>query len=181
MTLQAAPHKKLPPLYVLDSIAKNVGTPYTLFFSRKLYQTYMDAYAMVDMPTRRKLEEMLKTWKEPVPGSIDTRPVFPPDVVRPIENALIKVRTTTLQQDQERMRNQQQVYGRGRPVQGAPYRETPTPPGARPPSQVQAYPPQQPPMQHSNGIPYSQATQPPPISYQSQPVSSLFDARSRST
>ncbi|KAI8634160.1 hypothetical protein F5Y19DRAFT_487646 [Xylariaceae sp. FL1651] len=163
---RAAPHKKLPPLYVLDSIAKNVGTPYTLFFSRKLYQTYMDAYAMVDMATRRKLEEMLKTWKEPVPGSIDTRPVFPPEVVRPIENALIKVRTTTLQQDQERMRNQQQLYGRGRPMPGVPYRETSTPPGVRPP-QVHAYPTQQPPVHHTNGITYNQSTQPPPISYQS--------------
>ncbi|GAP83812.2 putative mRNA cleavage factor complex component pcf11 [Rosellinia necatrix] len=176
---RAAPHKKLPPLYVLDSIAKNVGTPYTLFFSRKLYQTYMDAYAMVDMATRRKLEEMLKTWKEPVPGSIDTRPVFPPEVVRPIENALIKVRTTTLQQDQERMRNQQQLYSRGRPGQGVPYRETPTPPGARPPPQAHGYHGQQPPMQHPNGAPYSQPTQPPPVGYQSQPPT--VNTTSRST
>ncbi|KAI1809323.1 hypothetical protein GGS20DRAFT_318157 [Poronia punctata] len=175
---RAAPHKKLPPLYVLDSIAKNVGTPYTLFFSRKLYQTYMDAYAMVDMPTRRKLEEMLKTWKEPVPGSIDTRPVFPPDVVRPIENALIKVRTTTLQQDQERMRNQRQMYGRGGPPQGVPYRDTSTPPGVRPSSQTQSYPPQQSSIQHPNGVPYGQATQPPSISYQSQ---APIMATSRST
>ncbi|KAJ8131703.1 hypothetical protein O1611_g1924 [Lasiodiplodia mahajangana] len=157
---------------------KNVGTPYTLFFSRKLYQTYMDAYAMVDMATRRKLEEMLKTWKEPVPGSIDTRPVFPPEVVRPIENALIKVRTTTLQQDQERMRNQQQLYGRGRPGQGMPYRETPTPPGARPP-QVHTYYGQQPLTQHPNGISYSQPTQTPPITYQSQPPT--MNTVSRST
>ncbi|KAI0407040.1 hypothetical protein F4802DRAFT_555434 [Xylaria palmicola] len=176
---RAPPHKKLPPLYVLDSIAKNVGTPYTLFFSRKLYQTFMDAYAMVDMPTRRKLEEMLKTWKEPVPGSIDTRPVFSPDVVRPIENALIKVRTTALQQDQERMRTQQQLYGRGRPLQGMPYRETSTPPGARPPSQLHPYHAQQPPIQHPNGIPYSQPTQTPPVSHQSQPPS--LNATSRST
>ncbi|KAI1281829.1 hypothetical protein F5Y07DRAFT_353942 [Xylaria sp. FL0933] len=181
---RAAPHKKLPPLYVLDSIAKNVGTPYTLFFSRKLYQTYMDAYAMVDMATRRKLEEMLKTWKEPVPGSIDTRPVFAPDVVRPIENALIKVRTTALQQDQERMRNQQQLYGRGRPVQGVPYRDTATPPGARPPSQVHPLYPQQPPpiqsqqQQHGNGL-YNQPTQPPPlVGYQSQPPHANTTSRS---
>ncbi|KAI1428796.1 hypothetical protein F5Y12DRAFT_799890 [Xylaria sp. FL1777] len=175
---RAAPHKKLPPLYVLDSIAKNVGTPYTLFFSRKLYQTYMDAYAMVDMATRRKLEEMLKTWKEPVPGSIDTRPVFSPDVVRPIENALIKVRTTALQQDQERMRNQQQFYGRGRPAQGVPYRETPTPPGARPSSQAHAYHTQQLPIQHGNGF-YGQPTQLPPVGYQSQPPN--LNTTSRST
>ncbi|KAI3340388.1 hypothetical protein F4824DRAFT_453142 [Ustulina deusta] len=175
---RAAPHKKLPPLYVLDSIAKNVGTPYTLFFSRKLYQTYMDAYAMVDMATRRKLEEMLKTWKEPVPGSIDTRPVFAPDVVRPIENALIKVRTTALQQDQERMRSQQQFYGRGRPAQGVPFRETSTPPGARPSSQVHAYHTQQPPIQHSNGF-YSQPTHQQPAGYQSQPPN--LNTTSRST
>ncbi|KAI1825332.1 hypothetical protein F4861DRAFT_196513 [Xylaria intraflava] len=173
---RAAPHKKLPPLYVLDSIAKNVGTPYTLFFSRKLYQTYMDAYAMVDMATRRKLEEMLKTWKEPVPGSIDTRPVFPPEVVRPIENALIKVRTTTLQQDQERMRSQQQLYGRGRPVPGVPYRETPTPPGARPP-QLHPYSLQAS-IQHSNGVPYNQSAQPPPNNYSSQPAASTAPSRS---
>lgn len=127
---------------------------------------------MVDMATRRKLEEMLKTWKEPVPGSIDTRPVFPPEVVRPIENALIKVRTTALQQDQERMRTQQQLYGRVRQGQGAPYQETSTPPGVRPSSQAHGYVAQQPLIQHPNGVPYNQI-QPPPVSYQSQPVSFL--------
>lgn len=72
------------------------------------------------------MDEMLKTWKEPVPGSMDTRPVFPPDITRPIENALIKARTSALQQEQ--MRTQQQAFGRGCPI-AAPYRETPTPPG----------------------------------------------------
>ncbi|KAI1171662.1 hypothetical protein F4777DRAFT_564760 [Nemania sp. FL0916] len=177
---RAAPHKKLPPLYVLDSIAKNVGTPYTLFFSRKLYNTYMEAYAMVDMPTRRKLEEMLKTWKEPVPGSIDTRPVFSPDVVRPIENALIKARTTSLQQDQQRMRSQQQLYGQSRPGQGAPYRDTPTPPGARPPSQAHVYHAQQPVMQHPNGTSYNQPSQPALMSYQSH-IPALSTPALRST
>ncbi|KAI0011710.1 hypothetical protein F4779DRAFT_571818 [Xylariaceae sp. FL0662B] len=162
---RAAPHKKLPSLYVLDSIVKNVGTPYTLFFGRKLYQTFMDAYASVDNATRRKMDEMLKTWKEPVPGSIDTRPVFPPDVVRPIENALIKARTTALQAQQEHMRGQQQLLGRGRPMsQGVPYRNTPTPPGVRPPSQVHGYP-TQPPTPNTNGTSYANPTQPPPTNY----------------
>jgi pre-mRNA cleavage complex 2 protein Pcf11 len=119
--------KKLPAFYVLDSVVKNVGTPYTLFFGRQLYSTFMEAYALVDNSTRRKMDEMLKTWKEPVPGSMDTRPVFPPEITRPIENALIKARTSALQQEQ--MRSQQQGYGRGRPIQ-APYRDNPTPPGA---------------------------------------------------
>ncbi|KAL1861627.1 mRNA 3' end processing factor [Diaporthe australafricana] len=125
------PQRKLPAMYVLDSIVKNIGTPYTLFFGKNLYSTFMDSYASVNDGTRKKMEEMLKTWKEPVPGSIDKNPVFSPDVVRPIENALIKARTSALQAHQEQMRTQHQLFGRGgRPV-AAPHRNTPTPPNAR--------------------------------------------------
>lgn len=98
---------------------KNVGTPYTLFLGRNMYQTFMNAYTLVDSQTRRKLDEMLKTWKEPVPGSLDTRPVFPPEITRSIESALIKARTAALQQQQAR--SQQDVLNRGRvgtPPQG---------------------------------------------------------------
>ncbi|EAW07988.1 putative mRNA cleavage factor complex component Pcf11 [Aspergillus clavatus NRRL 1] len=113
------PAQKLPALYVVDSIVKNVGTPYTLFLGRNMYQTFMNAYTLVDSQTRRKLDEMLKTWKEPVPGSLDTRPVFPPEITRSIESALIKARTAALQQQQAR--SQQDVLNRGRvgtPPQG---------------------------------------------------------------
>lgn len=83
------------------------------------------------------MDEMLKTWKEPVPGSIDTRPVFPVEVTRPIENALIKARTSALQQEQ--LRTQQQLMGRGRSAVGqTPYRNTPTPPNS---SHQPMYPP----------------------------------------
>lgn len=147
---QTSPSKKLPAFYVLDSIIKNVGTPYTLFFGRQLYSTFMEAYALVDNNVRSKMVEMLKTWKEPVPGSMDTRPVFPPEVTRPIENALIKARTSFLQAHQEQTRNQQSAMGRGRPIPSStPFRETPTPPNNyRPPPQtapgyVSNYPTQQ--------------------------------------
>ncbi|KAJ5319393.1 ENTH/VHS [Penicillium brevicompactum] len=91
------PQQKLPALYVADSIAKNVGSPYTLFLGRNMYQTFMNVYTLVDSNTRRKLDEMLNTWKQPAPGSLDTRPVFPPDITRNIESALIKARTAALQ------------------------------------------------------------------------------------
>lgn len=121
---------------MLDSIVKNVGTPYTIFFGRQLYQVFMEAYSVVDNNTRRKMEEMLQTWKQAVPGSIDTRPVFPQEAVRPIENALLKAKTSMLRAEQEHMRSQQQLLGRGRPgpgpqVQGTEWRQTPTPPGAK--------------------------------------------------
>ena len=94
--LQTAPNKKLPALYVLDMIVKTVGTPYTVYLGRNLYSTFMDAYTLVDSMTRRQMDNLLKTWKEPIPNSIDRNPVFPPEVTRPIENALIKARTAAL-------------------------------------------------------------------------------------
>ena len=118
-------------MYVVDSIAKNVGTPYTLFLGRNMYQTFMNAYTLVDSQTRRKLDEMLKTWKEPVPGSLDTRPVFSPEITRSIESALIKARTAALQQQQAR--GQHEVLNRGRGVATPPgWSHTPTPPQATP-------------------------------------------------
>ncbi|KAI1373733.1 hypothetical protein F4677DRAFT_428084 [Hypoxylon crocopeplum] len=169
---RVVPQKKLPALYVLDSIVKNVGTPYTLYFGRKLFQTFMDAYASVDMPTRRKMDEMLRTWKAPVAGSLDTRPIFPPDVTRPIENALIKARTNALQVQREQARGHQHLLGHGRPLSrgGMPYRDTPTPPGAHPP-QVNGYPsvsstPST--IPGTNGSSYANSTQP-PASYSPHP------------
>lgn len=73
----------------------------------------MDAYTLVDSTTRRSMEGMLKTWKEPVPGSIDPRPVFPAETVRPIENALIKAKTAAIQSQRQ---------------PGVTYRGTATPP-----------------------------------------------------
>lgn len=113
-------------MYVVDSIVKNVGTPYTLFLGRNMYQTFMNAYTLVDSQTRRKLDEMLKTWKEPVPGSLDTRPVFPPEITRSIESALIKARTAALQQQQAR--SQQEILTRGRNGTPPGWSSTPTPP-----------------------------------------------------
>ncbi|KAJ5216454.1 mRNA cleavage factor complex component Pcf11 [Penicillium cinerascens] len=123
------PPQKLPALYVVDSIVKNVGTPYTLFLGRNMYQTFMNAYSLVDQQTRRKLDEMLRTWKEPVPGSLDTRPVFPPDVTRNIESALIKARTAILENQKSRQPDMLRPRGVVTPTGWA---NSPTPPGMRP-------------------------------------------------
>ncbi|KAM7208437.1 hypothetical protein V8F20_001118 [Naviculisporaceae sp. PSN 640] len=127
------PPRTLPALYVLDSIVKNVPTPYALYFGPKLYSIFMGAYTKVDNPTRRKMDEMLKTWKEPVPGSISTKPVFPPEFVRPIENALIGARNAALAAQHSSFQGQQQLLRRGPPPSAVPSRDTPTPPNMRPP------------------------------------------------
>lgn len=124
ISLQTRPEWKLPALYVLDSIVKNVGTPYTVYLGRNLYRTFMDAYLVMDPGHRRAMEGLLKTWKQPVPESMDPRPVFGSDTTRDIETALIKIKT---------------VQEQARPVHGLPprpaanpgatqWRSTPTPP-----------------------------------------------------
>lgn len=127
-------------------MVKNVGTPYTIFLGRNLFYTFMGAYSLVNQQTRRKLDEMLKTWKEPVPGSQETSPVFPHDTTRQIETALLKARTTALQlQQQNQFRAPQEITARGRPIPtpNTQWRNTPTPPqanGVYYPPPPQSYP-----------------------------------------
>lgn len=87
----------------------------------------MHAYSQVDTNVRRKLEEMLKTWREPVPGLLSTTPVFPISSTQTIVDNLNKFRAATAATSRYQTT----------PVQGAParvasaqqsYRQTPTPP-----------------------------------------------------
>ena len=109
---------------MLDSIVKNVGTPYTVYLGRNLYRTFMDAYLVMSESMRKAMEGLLKTWKQPVPESMDSRPVFPPEVTGDIENALNKIRSAV----------QQNPIGRPmhalppRPATNTTWRNTPTPP-----------------------------------------------------
>ena len=153
--MQVPPDRKLPAFYVLDSIAKNVGGAYTRCLSQNLYHTFMNAYASVQAPIRKKLDEMVKTWKEPVPGSTDTRPVFPVETTRPIETNLIKFRTLAFQAAQQQQRQQGlpmphtiNPHYTAAPPQSE-WRNTATPPqsnGYYPPANAQAYP-------QPNGLP----------------------------
>ena len=140
---------------------KNVPTPYALYFGPKLYSIFMGAYTKVDNSTRRKMDEMLKTWKEPVPGSISSRPVFPPEHVRPIEQALIAARNAAYAANQNSFHGQQQLLRGGRPP-APPHRDTPTPPSVRPPSHQAVAHGQQPfpaPGPGPNGQPFPQQQQ----------------------
>lgn len=65
-----------------------------------MYRTFMDAYLVMDQGTRKAMEGLLRTWKMPVPESMDPRPVFPADVTQDIENALAKMRNAVQQQVQ---------------------------------------------------------------------------------
>lgn len=61
--LQCAPANKLPALYLLDSISKNIGPPYINLFCRFIERRFLEAYQVVDPATKTKMEELLGTWR----------------------------------------------------------------------------------------------------------------------
>jgi pre-mRNA cleavage complex 2 protein Pcf11 len=54
---------KLPGLYLLDAISKNVFEPYAREFAPYVISLFLEAYQEVDQNTRSKMEEMLLTWR----------------------------------------------------------------------------------------------------------------------
>lgn len=151
--VQTRPEWKLPALYVLDSIVKNVGTPYTVYLGRNLYNTFVNTYTLVDNATRKALEGLLRTWKQSVPESMDTRPVFPVEITRAIDNMLLKYKTVIAQQQQ----NQPRAPG-SFPGQDPRASQSPFPPG----SAARQSPAQ-------NGLPFH----PPPIPARQSPAPAM--------
>lgn len=84
----------------------------------------MDAYLVVDQGTRKALEGLLRTWKQPVAESMDTRPVFPANVTGDIENAVNKIRTVAAQTQVPRPMHALPA----RPPSNVAWRDTSTPP-----------------------------------------------------
>ncbi|KAK4057545.1 mRNA 3' end processing factor [Microbotryomycetes sp. JL221] len=68
-----APEYKLPALYLLDSISKNIGPPYVALFARFIERVFLHAYRSVDSSIQIKLEELLGTWRT---GSPDGGELF---------------------------------------------------------------------------------------------------------
>ncbi|AAS54680.1 AGR190Cp [Eremothecium gossypii ATCC 10895] len=84
---KCVPNQKLYAFYALDSICKNAGSPYTIYFSRNLAKIYRQTYLIVDNATRTKLILMFKTWMTPLPtGEL----LFDKDTLDRIEQFLIK-------------------------------------------------------------------------------------------
>lgn len=83
---------KLPALYLLDSVVKNVGQPYTDLFAKNLYNTFMAVFTVVDSGTRKKLEDLARLWTMPLPGTGSQIPVFPLAATQKITVTLAKIR-----------------------------------------------------------------------------------------
>ncbi|KAH8922214.1 hypothetical protein BT69DRAFT_1282456, partial [Atractiella rhizophila] len=63
---RAPSYLRLPLLYLIDSISKNIGHPYPSLFSRFIERSFLQSYHLVsaEQPqARQKLEELLGTWR----------------------------------------------------------------------------------------------------------------------
>ncbi|XP_070838622.1 pre-mRNA cleavage complex 2 protein Pcf11 isoform X1 [Chaetodon trifascialis] len=128
--------EKLPVLYLVDSIVKNVGGEYLAVFAKNLITSFICVFEKVDENTRKSLFKLRSTWDDVFPlkklYALDVRvnsvdPAWPIKPLPPTVNASIHVNPKFLKQSEEASSPQ--------PV------PAPTPPPPPPPAAVAAPPP----------------------------------------
>ncbi|KAI1903811.1 hypothetical protein AGOR_G00031050 [Albula goreensis] len=107
---KAPPAEKLPVLYLVDSIVKNVGGEYLEVFAKNLVTSFICVFEKVDENTRKSLFKLRSTWDDIFPlkklYALDVRvnsldPAWPIKPLPPNVNASIHVNPKFLKQTEE--------------------------------------------------------------------------------
>ncbi|XP_026860226.2 pre-mRNA cleavage complex 2 protein Pcf11 [Electrophorus electricus] len=107
---KAPPAEKLPVLYLVDSIVKNVGGDYLEVFAKNLITSFICVFEKVDENTRKSLFKLRSTWDEIFPlkklYALDVRvnsvdPAWPIKPLPPNVNASIHVNPKFLKPTEE--------------------------------------------------------------------------------
>ncbi|XP_041657248.1 pre-mRNA cleavage complex 2 protein Pcf11 [Cheilinus undulatus] len=102
--------EKLPVLYLVDSIVKNVGGEYLAVFAKNLITSFICVFEKVDENTRKSLFKLRSTWDDVFPlkklYALDVRvnsldPAWPIKLLPPTINASIHVNPKFLKQSEE--------------------------------------------------------------------------------
>ncbi|XP_028450894.1 LOW QUALITY PROTEIN: pre-mRNA cleavage complex 2 protein Pcf11 [Perca flavescens] len=102
--------EKLPVLYLVDSIVKNVGGEYLAVFAKNLITSFICVFEKVDENTRKSLFKLRSTWDDVFPlkklYALDARvnsvdPAWPIKPLPPTVNASIHVNPKFLKQSEE--------------------------------------------------------------------------------
>ncbi|KAI8893999.1 hypothetical protein BC833DRAFT_606532, partial [Globomyces pollinis-pini] len=81
----AHPKHKLPVLYLMDSILKNVGRSYRQLFQKNLVSNFAAAFAVVDQNEKESLKKLIHTWRTHPGGYL-----FPSHVIGAVEKEIAK-------------------------------------------------------------------------------------------
>lgn len=85
---KSIPEQKLFALYLLDSVCKTVGSPYSEIAGSQVFNLFSHVYMLVGDAVRQKLVKLFVTWKQTV--TRDGQPLFPLSQLDRIEHFLQK-------------------------------------------------------------------------------------------